>query len=406
MRKLGLKLYSTNDNYIDEALRLYAQDKFQYIELYVVPGSFEEFSSLWKRLRKDYKIDFVVHAPHFMDGVDLGSKDKAADNLRAYCESAKFADLLDAKYIIFHPGVESCIAETAKQLKSFNDDRILVENKPYRTILSESQICNGYSPLDIAYVMKEANVGFCLDLSHCFCAANSLSVDGYGYWREFIKLGPKMIHIVDNDYQSTVDQHLHLGQGSYDFATLSMLIDNDSLITVETAKSSQTVLDDFSEDTSFIKENFFMIEDACAQDVESIYELSNDPIVRENSFNKEQIEYQTHVQWFNNKLKDKRNAFFVLRREDGVFAGQARFDEDDNCLTISVSLAADFRGRGLGKRLIKAASDKAQMVFAKPIKAYIKKSNDSSLVGFKQAGYEFNAELDDRYEFIYRYQKD
>ena len=62
MHKLGLKLWSINtDYYYDEAIRLYNDGIFDYIELYVVPNSTETIDK-WKKIN----IPFSLHAPHFL----------------------------------------------------------------------------------------------------------------------------------------------------------------------------------------------------------------------------------------------------------------------------------------------------------------------------------------------------
>ena len=72
MYKLGLKLWSINtDYYYDEAIRLYNDGVFDYIELYVLPDSFDTIKK-WEKL----KIPFTVHAPHFNQGINLADYDK------------------------------------------------------------------------------------------------------------------------------------------------------------------------------------------------------------------------------------------------------------------------------------------------------------------------------------------
>ena len=51
MYKIGLKLWSTNtDCYYNEAIRLYNDGVFDYIELYVVPDTLDTLQK-WKKLR-------------------------------------------------------------------------------------------------------------------------------------------------------------------------------------------------------------------------------------------------------------------------------------------------------------------------------------------------------------------
>lgn len=42
-----------------------------------------------------------------------------------------------------------------------------------------------------------------------------------------------------------------------------------------------------------------------------IYNLSNDPLVRINSFNSEPIIYENHVKWFNKVINDSNILFFL-----------------------------------------------------------------------------------------------
>ena len=46
MYKFGLKLWSVNENYIDTAKKLYDENIYDYIELYAIPSSFDEYAEL------------------------------------------------------------------------------------------------------------------------------------------------------------------------------------------------------------------------------------------------------------------------------------------------------------------------------------------------------------------------
>ena len=47
-------------------------------------------------------------------------------------------------------------------------------------------------------------------------------------------------------------------------------------------------------------------------DCSLIYNLSNDPLVRINSFNSEPIIYENHVKWFNKVINDSNILFFLV----------------------------------------------------------------------------------------------
>jgi len=249
MVNLGLKLFSINENYIQESLKLYKKGYYQFIELYVVPNSFEGCIDFCRKLT----MPVIIHAPHFRHGVNLADKNNLENNMKFSREALKFADELNAQFVIFHPGVAGNIEETVNQLNIINDSRILIENKPYYTVLGDGNICNGYSPEEISFVLKNTGVGFCLDFGHCFCAANALEIEPFSYLQKFLELNPQMFHLVDNDFSNTIDKHLHLGEGNFDIKKILDYLPESAKITLETTKNSKENLDDFVKDVDFIR---------------------------------------------------------------------------------------------------------------------------------------------------------
>src|SRR3989338_8368958 len=101
----GLKLYSTNSNYVVEAHRLFAEGFLQYVELGIVPCSYAEFHKLWQQL----SIPFVIHAPVYhpqKPGINLARSELCSENLKHAKEVVAFADCLQANEIIFHGGTD------------------------------------------------------------------------------------------------------------------------------------------------------------------------------------------------------------------------------------------------------------------------------------------------------------
>lgn len=254
MYKFGLKLWSVNKNYIDTAKKLYDENIYDYIELYAIPSSFDEYAPAWKSLN----IPYIIHAPHFMHGINFSSKEKLNSNMELAYEALKYADYLNADKIIFHPGIKGDYRQTAHQIKMINDKRILIENKPYHVAvetdtLSLTDICVGYNPEQIKYIMQESGAGLCLDIGHGICAANSLHIDYISFLKEFISLNPYMFHISDGEINGTQDKHYNIGKGTFDFNTLFYIIPENAIISVETEKSSKDNLDDFIYDMELLK---------------------------------------------------------------------------------------------------------------------------------------------------------
>lgn len=254
MKKFGLKLWSINKNYVDTAKKLYDENIYDYIELYAVPGSYDEYAALWKNMN----IPYIIHAPHFLHGLNFSNAEQEKENMQLAYDALKFADYLQAEKIIFHPGIKGDYKETARQINLINDERMLIENKPKNVAvkmdnLSEDDICVGYNFTQISYILENTNIKFCLDIGHATCAANSEHKNYVDVLKEFMTLKPYMFHISDGDILSSIDKHYNIGKGSYDFKTIFSLIPKDAVMSVETNKNSKDNLDDFIEDIKLLK---------------------------------------------------------------------------------------------------------------------------------------------------------
>lgn len=253
MPKLGLKLWSLNtDYYYEQATRLYKDGEYDYIELYVVPGSLVTLAK-WKMLQ----VPFIIHCPHFAHGFNLAKAEKKQSNREIYKEVKQFADELNAPYIIFHGGIDGDIRETANQLASLCEPRALLENKPFRALPNRmnGNFCRGYNAEEVGFVMQYTGCGFCLDFGHAVCAANSQKIDIYKYIQTFLPLHPAMFHLTDlEDIRSEYDSHPHLGDGQLDIAKIVPFIPQDKRVTLETNKNSKTELDDFIRDVQIFKQ--------------------------------------------------------------------------------------------------------------------------------------------------------
>lgn len=260
LMKLGLKLWSINtDYYLDEAKRLYQEGWFDYIELYVVPktsAKTSEHISKWKKS----EIPFTLHAPHFVHKVNLASKEKESYNREIFEEVEFFRKELNAQYVVMHGGMYGSIEETIRQLKGLCaiipdfKNAYLIENKPLIAPLDKALECRGAKFEEIQKVINEIGCGFCLDVGHAICTANSLKLEPYSYVKRFNDaFNPICYHLSDNFINSEIDGHMHLGKGNYDFKKIFEIIYKDRNIAIETNKASKIALDDFVEDVKWLK---------------------------------------------------------------------------------------------------------------------------------------------------------
>ena len=166
-------------------------------------------------------------------------------------EAFQFADTLNANYIIFHPGINGLIDETIKQLRPFVDSRCLIENKPFKG--SGTNIGIGSTQQELAFILNELRIGFCLDFGHAICAANSFKKEPMVYIHELLQLHPAMFHLTDGDYQGEHYIHLHYGKGTFPIKKILDIIPNNSRLTNEAKHDSDFYLDDFKKDVLFLR---------------------------------------------------------------------------------------------------------------------------------------------------------
>ena len=250
MFKIGLKLWSTNtDYYLREAKKLHNEGVFDYIELYVVPGSLNCVNE-WKKLN----IPYIVHAPHSAHGINLADKTCEDRNISIFSEVKEFADVLNAPTIIAHGGVLGSIDEVVRQINLIRDSRIAIENKPYFPIDDSDRLLAGSSPEEIQKIIVATGCGFCFDIGHAVASANAHGVDWKEYFDSFLKFNPKMYHLSDLDISSKKDQHLHFGTGTLPIDEITAQLPRNAYASVETEKSSTENLDDFKGDVKWLRD--------------------------------------------------------------------------------------------------------------------------------------------------------
>ncbi|MFN3659757.1 MAG: TIM barrel protein, partial [Brevinematales bacterium] len=250
-----LKVWSVNREYELSIRQLWVDCVMQYIEIYVVPGTAKATASFWENIHKELGIPMIVHAPHYSHGLCLSCREKEKENRVLVEESLWFAKRVDAKMVIVHPGVNGDIEETARQIRLFWDERLVLENKP-RYGHGENLFCNGSLPEEVAFVMEETGVRFCLDIGHAITSANGFGVSPWEILSAFLVLKPSLLHLTDGHWRGILDEHLHFGEGDFPVEEIICLIKKAGLlhlaITNEAYKKSQTTLEDFRMDMMFL----------------------------------------------------------------------------------------------------------------------------------------------------------
>ena len=72
----------------------------------------------------------------------------------------------------------------------------------------------------------------------------------------------------------------------------------------------------------------------------------NEPIVRKNSIDSDQVSLSIHEKWFSNKLNSK-NSILLVMELDELPIGQIRFDIENEIALIDYSIDQEFRKKVL-----------------------------------------------------------
>ncbi|NPE27409.1 TIM barrel protein [Methanococcoides sp. SA1] len=231
--ELGLKLWSTNINLIENSIQLIENNIFDYIELFVVPNT--DINPFL------IDVPYIIHIPHEKFNVNIGECSKKLHNSKMITNSINWADELNAKYLILHAGYGS-LDNGISFLDTIDDNRLLIENMPKIGIAGESMI--GYSTEQLEILLNDKR-DLCLDLGHAIKAACSMQIDYKPFIEEFIdKFKPKMFHFSDGISNNEKDEHLKLGDGDYDlqFLKKSILKNKSQYVTMETPRLNQKSL--------------------------------------------------------------------------------------------------------------------------------------------------------------------
>ncbi len=91
-------------------------------------------------------------------------------------------------------------------------------------------------------------------------------------------------------------------------------------------------------------------------DIYTYFRWVNDPIVRQNSFNKNEITFFEHKEWFHKKLLCKNTLLFIIDTEEGLPIGQIRFERRNNkedFAKVSISIDEFARGKGFAFKVLR-----------------------------------------------------
>jgi N,N'-diacetyllegionaminate synthase len=144
---------------------------------------------------------------------------------------------------------------------------------------------------------------------------------------------------------------------------------------------------------------------AVSSDAATVHGWANDPVTRAVSFARAEIPLAEHLAWFGRELA-RRDHHLYLAEQRGEPVAFVRLDETPDQVgvcTISINVAPQARGRGLGLATLQAATTTAGTLGFATLRAVIRPDNQASRRAFVAAGYAFerDTEVDGQAAQIY-----
>jgi len=150
--------------------------------------------------------------------------------------------------------------------------------------------------------------------------------------------------------------------------------------------------------------------DASQQDSGMLFDLRNDPEVREVSFNQQAVTPDEHERWLGQTLASPNRILWIPQDRNLKPLGRVQMDLSENLqeATISIALDRSSRGRGLGPVVIEKATETVlagtgPFASVSRVVANIKPANTQSCMAFEKVGFEFSAPATVNEEIALRY---
>jgi UDP-2,4-diacetamido-2,4,6-trideoxy-beta-L-altropyranose hydrolase len=133
-----------------------------------------------------------------------------------------------------------------------------------------------------------------------------------------------------------------------------------------------------------------VLRKASYDDAGLLLQWANDPEVIRNSVRQRIIGQMEHIAWLKATLEGSKSELYIYELA-GLPVGQIRFDRIDDHLVLTYSVDCDFRGRGLGKLIVKEGLENVRRRWALRVEAMVREENAASAKVFSGLGFKRTA---------------
>ena len=136
------------------------------------------------------------------------------------------------------------------------------------------------------------------------------------------------------------------------------------------------------------------------EDRSTILGWVNDPQVRRASFQTGEITEHEHASWFATILSDPDSQIWILKKK-GVPCGMVRAERVDEIATLSYSVAASHRGKGISIPMLKLALEEMRKIWPnEKVEAWTRSDNIASIRALEKVHFQRDNTEKERVRFV------
>jgi UDP-2,4-diacetamido-2,4,6-trideoxy-beta-L-altropyranose hydrolase len=195
--------------------------------------------------------------------------------------------------------------------------------------------------------------------------------------------------VSEADLQRALGRHLAAGADTARSRAAQALVDGAG---VERVRAVLTVN----------AESSLRVRPAASSDEELLLQWANDPATRKNSFHSARIAPDEHRRWLHDRLSAAEDCvLLVVETARAVPIANVRFDKTAAGWKINYALAPEYRGRGLGLRIVELALSALAQRYpqSSSVLAQVLAANEPSQRVFKRLGFKVINETATAVEF-------
>jgi len=143
---------------------------------------------------------------------------------------------------------------------------------------------------------------------------------------------------------------------------------------------------------------------AFLSDLQTTFKWVNHEAVRRFSLNTQAVSFDSHNEWFSEKIKSEETAFYILENSDKAALGSIRFDLHENTGKINYLVDPQYHGMGLAMILVKKgiAALKEEVPEVRSVYGWVFQSNVASVKIFEKLEFRLVKEKDSMLKFEYQ----